>query len=90
MDGRITFEGCQGCGACLLTCPTHAIRPSGGSLFAEAHLCTLCLECVEVCPVDAVSLVAQDPAICLAIDHSDGVEPVYCQANCGILGEAVE
>ena len=87
MDGRITFEGCQGCGACLLTCPTHAIRPSGGGLLTLDHLCTLCLECIEVCPVDAVRL--QDPGICQAISHSSGVQPDYCQANCGIL-EAVE
>jgi NAD-dependent dihydropyrimidine dehydrogenase PreA subunit len=60
------FDGCAGCGACLLTCPTHAIRPIGGSpqgaqaspvsLTALPDLCTGCGECVEVCPVDAVSL----------------------------------
>ena len=59
MDGRITFDGCQGCGACLLTCPTHAIRPEPGGLYAQAHLCTLCLECLEVCPVDAISVQAR-------------------------------
>ena len=57
------FHGCQGCGACLLTCPTHAIRPEGGALTVgaqltvRAQLCTGCGECVEVCPVDAVDLV---------------------------------
>lgn len=53
------FGGCAGCGACLLTCPTHAIRPIGGtpvSLSALPDLCTGCGECVEVCPVDAISL----------------------------------
>lgn len=45
---------CAGCGACLLTCPVHAIRPLGGTLLVRAELCTGCLECVEVCPVDAV------------------------------------
>ncbi|NJC73268.1 4Fe-4S binding protein [Planosporangium thailandense] len=52
----VTFLGCQGCGACLLTCPTHAIRPDGGRLYARADLCTGCGECVEICPVDAVHL----------------------------------
>jgi ferredoxin len=47
---------CQGCGACLLTCPTHAIRPNGGRLTVRADLCTGCGECVEVCPVDAIEL----------------------------------
>ena len=59
MDGRITFEGCQGCGACLLTCPTHAIRPTGGDLHVETHLCTLCLECIEVCPADVIRVTAE-------------------------------
>ncbi|HZG06014.1 MAG TPA: 4Fe-4S binding protein [Streptomyces sp.] len=45
---------CAGCGACLLTCPVHAIRPLGGALLVRAGLCTGCLECVEVCPVDAI------------------------------------
>ncbi|GAA2461945.1 indolepyruvate ferredoxin oxidoreductase subunit alpha [Streptomyces macrosporus] len=45
---------CAGCGACLLTCPVHAIRPLGGALLVRAELCTGCLECVEVCPVDAI------------------------------------
>jgi electron transport complex protein RnfB len=53
----VTFDArCTGCGACLLTCPTHAIRPVGGALVALADRCTGCGECVEVCPADAVDL----------------------------------
>jgi Pyruvate/2-oxoacid:ferredoxin oxidoreductase delta subunit len=47
---------CQGCGACLLTCPEHAIRPLGGTLLVFAERCSGCGECVEVCPVDAIDL----------------------------------
>lgn len=47
-------DDCAGCGACLLTCPTHAIRPRGGQLLVRADLCTGCAECIEVCPVDAI------------------------------------
>lgn len=52
---------CQGCGACLLTCPEHAIRPSrrtndSAELIVRKDLCTGCGDCVEVCPVDAIEL----------------------------------
>jgi Pyruvate/2-oxoacid:ferredoxin oxidoreductase delta subunit len=49
-------DACTGCGACLLTCPTHAIRPRGGRLEARTDLCTGCGECVEVCPADAITI----------------------------------
>jgi len=52
----ITKE-CRGCGACLLTCPEHAIRPgASGSLVVLGELCTDCGECVEVCPADAIEM----------------------------------
>jgi ferredoxin len=50
-------RACQGCGACLLTCPQHAIVPRGRNLLVRAERCTGCGECVEVCPVDAIELV---------------------------------
>ncbi|MGV9213584.1 DUF362 domain-containing protein [Micromonospora sp. RB23] len=50
----VTIDACQGCGACLRTCPTHAIRPVAGGLTVRADLCTGCLECLEICPVDAI------------------------------------
>lgn len=53
--GRLTYTvtaACVGCGACLLTCPEHAIRPVGGRLHV-LDACTGCGECAEVCPVDA-------------------------------------
>lgn len=59
---RVT-AGCQGCGACLLTCPEHAIRPAVGAgtvpLLVRDDLCTGCGECVEVCPVDAIAEVSR-------------------------------
>lgn len=53
---QVVFAGCAGCGACLLTCPTHAIRPIGRDLHARRDLCTGCGECIEVCPVDAIQI----------------------------------
>lgn len=49
-------DRCAGCGACLLTCPEHAIRPHGGMLLVRDDLCTGCGECIEVCPVDAIEM----------------------------------
>lgn len=47
---------CTACGACLLTCPEHALRPAPGRPVVVAPRCTSCGECVEVCPVDAIAL----------------------------------
>jgi NAD-dependent dihydropyrimidine dehydrogenase PreA subunit len=56
----VVVGACQGCGACLLTCPEHAFRPSStvdgpATLIVDVHTCTGCGECVEICPVDAIS-----------------------------------
>ena len=56
MNFRITSE-CRGCGACLLTCPEHAIRPGAvRPLVVLDDRCTGCGECVEVCPADAIEV----------------------------------
>jgi electron transport complex protein RnfB len=58
----VVTAACAGCGACLLTCPEHALRPSPGQpqpLMVLDDQCTRCGECVEVCPVDAIEEVAR-------------------------------
>ncbi|PZG14471.1 electron transporter RnfB [Micromonospora craterilacus] len=57
----VTVGACQGCGACLLTCPTHAFTPVPGGLTVRADRCTGCLECLEVCPVDAIRATTSEP-----------------------------
>ena len=53
----VVTAGCRGCGACLLTCPEHAIRPAiPGPLLVIESLCTGCGECVEICPADAIEV----------------------------------
>ena len=46
-------DACTACGACLLTCPEHAIV-AALPLQVREDRCTGCGECVEVCPADAV------------------------------------
>jgi len=59
----VIIGACQGCGACLLTCPEHAIRPAGGTLRVLAERCTGCAECLEICPVGVISLAGWDDVI---------------------------
>ena len=57
MTAVVTAD-CRGCGACLLTCGWHAIRPGPeGALVVFDELCTECGECVEICPADAIEMV---------------------------------
>ena len=49
----LVLDSCTACGACLLTCPEHAITASLPLVVREDR-CTSCGECVEVCPADAI------------------------------------
>jgi NAD-dependent dihydropyrimidine dehydrogenase PreA subunit len=46
---------CQGCGACLITCPERAITAAPGAPLISESRCTGCGECEEICPVDAIA-----------------------------------
>jgi len=50
----VLIDGCQGCGACLLTCQEHAILPGRLRPVVLPQRCTDCGECLEICPVDAI------------------------------------
>jgi ferredoxin len=47
---------CTACGACLATCPEHALRPAPQRPVVLPNRCTGCGECVEICPRDAIVL----------------------------------
>ncbi len=61
----VVTADCTACGACLLTCPEHAIVV-GLPLRVRDDRCTSCGECVEVCPADAV---LELPSARLPADH---------------------
>ena len=43
-------ERCIGCQECLDGCPEQALSWAGQSIRRDDSLCTLCLNCVEICP----------------------------------------
>jgi Pyruvate/2-oxoacid:ferredoxin oxidoreductase delta subunit len=51
----VTIIRCQGCGACLLTCPEHGLRPVPGGPLVLPGRCTGCGECIEICPAWAIA-----------------------------------
>ncbi|MBO0820528.1 MAG: 4Fe-4S binding protein [Nocardiopsaceae bacterium] len=74
MAAVMTIGACQGCGACLLTCPEHAIRPLEGTLRVLPDRCTGCGECLEICPVDAISEVSPVSPVDAVTEASTGSE----------------
>ncbi len=57
----VVTADCTACGACLLTCPEHALRPAAGRPAVRDDRCTSCGECVEICPADAIRLAGEEP-----------------------------
>ncbi|HEY6424339.1 MAG TPA: cobalamin biosynthesis protein [Pseudonocardiaceae bacterium] len=56
LDPLWISSACTACGACLLTCPEHALRPAPQRPVVVAARCTSCGECVEICPTDAITV----------------------------------
>jgi MinD superfamily P-loop ATPase len=48
-------DRCTACGACLSTCPEHALLPAPRRPVVVAARCSGCGECVEICPRGAIT-----------------------------------
>ena len=61
---------CNQCGECADNCPEDAIRLEGGAYIVDQDICTGCMICVEVCPLDVM------------FEQKDSAVPVKCNL-CG-------
>ena len=53
MSVIVIKEKCNGCEACLASCPYEAIEMVDGVAWINEK-CTICLACIEACPVEAI------------------------------------
>ena len=58
---HIISKVCTRCGACLAECPTGSIIEGKNQYFIDVDTCADHASCVNVCPVDAISLKPEPP-----------------------------
>lgn len=46
----ISIDTCNGCGKCVKSCPTDAIKQEGKSILTDKDKCFMCLACTKACP----------------------------------------
>ena len=56
----VDSEHCQGCTACMRTCPTGAIRIRDGKAVISDNNCVDCGECIKICPHKAIHVKQDD------------------------------
>jgi pyruvate formate lyase activating enzyme len=54
---------CIRCGACVETCPSHAIALTDGLPNTDMSLCDFCLECAKLCCADAREIVGRTMSV---------------------------
>jgi cobalt-precorrin 5A hydrolase/precorrin-3B C17-methyltransferase len=52
---------CTACGACVVTCPEHALAPARHRPTLDPARCSECWACVEVCPTGAITPRGHEP-----------------------------
>lgn len=56
MSGLITVLGCRKCGKCDSACNAGALVRTESIARIDYDKCTLCLQCIAVCPNKALTL----------------------------------
>lgn len=62
---QILWDGglCQGCGACVKTCPQKAVRLENGLVSVDHDLCRGCGACVSACPGQALKAEGEEKTV---------------------------
>ncbi len=58
----INLEICDGCGACVATCPNGALYLVDDRATVDAGLCRGCEACIAACPRQAIVLLSKAPS----------------------------
>jgi NAD-dependent dihydropyrimidine dehydrogenase PreA subunit len=56
----ISLERCNGCGACVETCPNGAIYVVDDEAMVDGELCCACKACLTACPTGAITFVTPE------------------------------
>jgi ferredoxin len=56
MSVKVTIEKCNGCGDCVESCPSEALKLQDGKVQVNNDECSDCAACIDVCPETALAL----------------------------------
>lgn len=83
---RLVFlaDRCIGCRECLVTCPESALTLDGQGIHRNEAACTLCLNCVEICPALAQEAVGWQADLGLIMTEIGKDMPFYDHSGGGV------
>ena len=56
MAVNVDLGKCNGCGACVESCPSEALQVEGEKICVDEDACVDCGVCVDECPTEALSM----------------------------------
>jgi len=77
-------ERCIGCRECVDGCPEQALSWKGDAISRDNSLCSLCLNCVEICPSLAHEAVGYQSSVERIIEEIKKDLPFYDQSGGGV------